>query len=122
MVITTVGIFALNSKGSIIERKFFSKDPKKAADRYRQLRKGEIVSELSQLLKELQKNNYDELLIEDRILASKISKIKGFNCKEFNESSVIQKFREKLDVTTVKLGRFGDRQDFQDFVAHIYRH
>ena len=76
LVITTVGIFALNSKGSIIERKFFSKDPKKAADRYHRLRKGEIVSELSQLLKELQKNNYNELVIEDRILASEISKIK----------------------------------------------
>ena len=119
LVITTVGIFALNSKGNIIERKFFSKDPKKAADRYRQLRKGEIVPELSQLLKELQKNNYNELVIEDRILASKISKIKDFNCMEFNESSVIQKFREKLDVTTVKLGRFSDRQDFQDFISRV---
>jgi hypothetical protein len=68
LVITTVGIFALNSKGSIIERKFFSKDPKNAADRYRRLRKGEIVSELSQLLKELHKKNYNELVIEDRIL------------------------------------------------------
>jgi nucleolar protein 56 len=119
LVITTVGIFALNSKGSIIERKFFSKDPKKAADRYHRLRKGEIVSELSQLLKELQKNNYNELVIEDRILASEISKIKDVNCMEFNESSVIQKFREKLDVTTVKLGRFSDRQDFQDFISRV---
>lgn len=119
LVITTVGIFALKSKGSIIEQKFFSKDPKKAADRYRRLRKGEIVSELSQLLKELQKKECNELLIEDRILASKISKIKGFSCLEFNESSVIQKFREKLDVTTVKLGRFGDRQDFQDFTSKV---
>ncbi|OGD54250.1 hypothetical protein A3K80_07975 [Candidatus Bathyarchaeota archaeon RBG_13_38_9] len=119
LVITTVGIFALDSKGNIIERKLFSKEPKKVADRYRQLRKGEIVPELSQLLKELQKNNYNELLIEDRTLASKISKIKGFNCKEFNESSVIQKFREKLDVTTVKLGRFGDRQEFQDFTSKV---
>lgn len=119
LVITTVGIFALNSKGSIIERKFFPKDPKKAANRYRHLQKGEIVSELSQLLKELQKKNYNELLIEDRILASKISKIEGFNCTEFNEPSVIQKFREKLDVTTVKLGRFGDRQDFQDFTSKV---
>jgi nucleolar protein 56 len=119
LVITTVGIFALNSKGSIIERKFFSKDPKNAADRYRRLRKGEIVSELSQLLKELHKKNYNELVIEDRILASKISKIKDFNCMEFKELSVIQKFREKLDVTTVKLGRFGDSQDFQDFTSKV---
>ncbi|WP_455279911.1 hypothetical protein [[Eubacterium] cellulosolvens] len=119
LVITTVGIFALNSKGIIIERKFFSKDPKKAADKYLQLQKGEIISELSQLLKELKKKKHDKLLIEDRVLASKISKIKGLNCTEFNESSEIQKFREKLDETTVKLGRFSDRQAFQDFTREV---
>ncbi|WP_455368206.1 hypothetical protein [[Eubacterium] cellulosolvens] len=119
LVITTVGIFALNSKGNIIERKFFSKDPKKAADKYSQLQRGEIISELSQLLKELQKKNYNELLIEDRLLASKISSIRGLNCIELNESNTIQKFREKFDVTTVKLGRFSDREAFQDFTRQV---
>jgi nucleolar protein 56 len=119
LVITTVGIFALNLKGTIIEQKFFSKDPKKAADRYSELQQGEIISELSQLLKELKKKKYDNLLIEDRVLASKISKIKGLSCTEFNESSAIQKFREKLDVTIVRLGRFNNRQAFQDFTREV---
>jgi nucleolar protein 56 len=119
LVITTVGIFALNSKEKIIERKFFSKDPKKAANKYSKLLKGEIISELSQLLKELKKKKYNELFIEDRVLASKISNIKDFNCTEYKESNTIQKFREKLDTTTVKLGRFKDLKDFQDYTRKI---
>ena len=119
MVITLVGIFALGAKEKIVGSNLFPKNPKEAADRVSRLQRGEIVDELTQLLKTLLKKGYDEFLFEDQTLASNVEKNLNLKCRAAEAATEALRLREKLGEVAVQLKKFNDLEEFRQFTHQV---
>jgi nucleolar protein 56 len=119
IVITLVGIFALNSRGKVVEARFFSDNPGAAAEVLDRLRRGEVVNDLLQLLKELLQRDYNKISFEDKQLAASAEKELGLPCRVIEQSPMLVKFREKIGESSVDRGRFKDLEAFREYTHDV---
>ena len=69
-----LGVFAFDSKGNAIEHRLFSKKPAEIAQKLKKARKGEVLSEETEIISDLKRKGYKELIW------NKERTVKGINC------------------------------------------
>ena len=119
IVITLVGIFALDAKGKIIEKRFFSNDSREAAERLTHLQRGELVDELIQLLKDLESNNYKAFSFEEKEIVESVKGNLGLAANVTKQTQATTDLRQKLGEISVRLKRFSDLKAFHDYTHSV---
>jgi len=119
IVVTLIGVFALGAKDKIVGSNLFPKNPKEAADKISQLQRGEVIDEITQLLKSLLKKGYDEFLFEDQQLALNVEKNLSLKCRATEATTAVLRLREKLGEVAVQLKNFNDLKEFRQFTRQV---
>ncbi len=119
VTITLLGVFAINTKGKVVEKEFFPTDPREAAKRLSRLQRGEIVSELSQLLETLRQKGYSDFYFEDRGLALSVERNLHLATKVTEKDKAIENLRDNLGELAVELKRFESQQAFREYAHNL---
>ncbi|MBS7650421.1 C/D box methylation guide ribonucleoprotein complex aNOP56 subunit [Candidatus Bathyarchaeota archaeon] len=118
VLITTVGIYALDSKGRIIDFRF-KPDPEWAAQTILNIQRGQITDELNQIITDLNRKGYRRFAFEDSGLAEEVGLRFGLKTETSGVSRVVSRFKEDLCKSTVKLGLFRDVEACRDYAHNV---
>jgi len=119
LVESPIGIFALDSKGKIVEKALFGKEKETVAAKLDKLRSAELVEELSDVLEKLSKDRFKTLVVENEGLARKIEEKVALKAVVERGSKIVQRFRTKLPSIAVDLRIFKTEEDFNNFAREV---
>jgi len=105
IVENVVGVLALNDQGEVVAVKRFDGEISQITEKLAELERGKIVDELADLISELKKKGFTEIIVEDEELGRNLAvwdKTLQIHVKPGN--SVASLFREKLNSYLSKIG------------------
>uniref|UniRef100_A0A7C5TIF4 C/D box methylation guide ribonucleoprotein complex aNOP56 subunit n=1 Tax=Ignisphaera aggregans TaxID=334771 RepID=A0A7C5TIF4_9CREN len=118
---TTLGIFALNEAGDIVEKVLYPKDIGRVVEELLPLAEGKVSNSLMQLIDAL-KTKMDlgkaVLVFEDPDIAREVAQ-KGFSTDVAIASEPVYRLRRELPAIAIKLGLFSNEEEFLDYVHTI---
>jgi len=114
-----IGLFVLDAKGKVVEKRLFGKDKERIASKLEELRSGKMIEELSEVLKEIPKRKFNVLVSENSALAQAIKEGFAMEVEVERSPKVIEKFRDKLPTIAVNLRVFKNKEDYDNLVREI---
>lgn len=105
IVENVVGVLALNDQGEVVAVRRFDGEISQVTEKLAELERGKIVDELADLISELKKKGFTEIIVEDEELGRNLAvwdKTLQIHVKPGN--SVVSLFREKLNSYLSKIG------------------
>jgi len=88
IVNSTIGFFAFDENGSLIDKVLFEKDPQAVADKILKIESAEVVDELDVLLRKLIDSGYNKFVIENQDIAKSIRETFNVGTEVATPSSV----------------------------------
>jgi len=104
IVSSIIGVLGFGEDGEIIEKVLFPKEPKKIAEKIKQINSGEIIEEVKALIENLKARGYKIFVFEDAELARSVREELKVNSEVKDQLSVGEDLRENLEEYAVKLG------------------
>ncbi len=103
VVESVIGVFGFSEDNKLADEVFFSKDPLETAEKLRKIEKGELVDEISSLVKKLQAKGYKLFVFESHEIARSASKELGIEVNTEASSDAGMLLRENLEKYALEL-------------------
>ncbi|MGQ9542472.1 MAG: C/D box methylation guide ribonucleoprotein complex aNOP56 subunit [Candidatus Bathyarchaeia archaeon] len=118
ILITTAGVYALDTKGRIIDFRF-NPDPEGTAQTILNLQRGQVTDELIQFLNNLKEKGCRRFVFEEEALASEVNMKLRLKTEVAEDSAIIARFKDGLCEATIKLGLFRDPQAYRQYTHNV---
>jgi nucleolar protein 56 len=115
---TLIGVFALTTDGSIIEKAFYPKDPEKIARAITRQRNGEITREVSKVADGIIKRGFERITITNPDLAETLEKEFAIEVKLI-DSSPCDELRENLPFLAMQNKLIQSEEEFNELGRQI---
>ncbi len=119
LIVTPLGIFALDKDGKIISKELFKFEQKDILKNIDKFLPGKVPKEIENIITELKSNDYETLIFEDELLANQIEKRFKINTDIERRSNTIMKFKEKLPKYAVEFKLTKNEDEFNELMHEL---
>ncbi len=113
------GIFAFDNERQIIEKFLFPKNPQNAAKTIAKIKLAEILDEIQDLIKLLQKKGYDTFIFENASLGKEIQAKLAVNVELEKTSNAGEFVRSHIEQFAVETGFAKDTEEFKLWMHNL---
>ncbi len=119
IVESVIGVFGFSEDNELVEKVFFSKDPKKTAERLQKIEKGTVTKEISSLIDKLKTKGYTHFVFENQEMARNAREKLNIEATSKASSEAGKWLRENLEKFALDLGFVNKPERFRARVHNI---
>lgn len=119
IVESVIGVFGFSEDNQLVEKVFFPKDPKKAAQQLQKTEKGTVTSEISGLLDALRAKGYASFVFEAQELANSVREKLDIEATSEESSEAGKLLRENLEKFALDLGFVEKPEQLRAYVHNV---
>jgi nucleolar protein 56 len=119
ILITPVGIFALNEEGEIISEELLKFKIKDLLNNIDKFAPGKVPKEIETIIKDLENAEYDTFIFEDALLANQVQKRHKIKTEVESPCNLINDFKEKLPKYAVELKLARNEDEFNNMMHEL---